>query len=163
VGATADALAALSKGLVQFVILVEPFVREAEKLGCKSPVDVSLAEHSVSLERRAYAGSNCSIQGAVDRQVRPRPRRSHPCLQTDKESTLKIISKFTRITNADSLVRTHQAFAKILPENPSPSQEGVKTYLDYLAATRPEAAKANPKEFVDLSFSQELKASGYSK
>jgi ABC-type nitrate/sulfonate/bicarbonate transport system substrate-binding protein len=40
VGATADALAALSKGLVQFSILVEPFVREAEKLGFKSLVDI---------------------------------------------------------------------------------------------------------------------------
>ena len=41
VGATADALAALSKGLVQFSILFEPFVREAEKLGFKSLVDIS--------------------------------------------------------------------------------------------------------------------------
>src|SRR6266508_2132278 len=32
VGATADALAALSKGLVQFSILIEPFVRKTEKL-----------------------------------------------------------------------------------------------------------------------------------
>lgn len=31
VGATADALATLSKGIVEFSILVEPFVREAEK------------------------------------------------------------------------------------------------------------------------------------
>ena len=81
--------------------------------------------------------------------------------KTDKDSTLKIIGKFTRITNPDSLDRTHQAFAKILPENPSPSPEGVKTYLDYLAASRPEAAKANPREFVDLSFAQELQASGW--
>jgi NitT/TauT family transport system substrate-binding protein len=40
VGNTADALAALSKGMVQFSILVEPFVREAEKLGYKSLVDI---------------------------------------------------------------------------------------------------------------------------
>jgi hypothetical protein len=40
VGNTAYALAALSKGLVQFNILVEPFVREVEKLGYKSLIDV---------------------------------------------------------------------------------------------------------------------------
>src|SRR5215471_4760331 len=40
VGNTADALAALSKGVVQFSILVEPFVHEAEKLGYKSLVDI---------------------------------------------------------------------------------------------------------------------------
>ena len=81
--------------------------------------------------------------------------------KTDKDSTMKIISKFTRITNPDSLERTHQAFAKLLPETPTPSPEGVKTYLDYLSATRPEAAKVNPKEFVDLSFVQEVQASGF--
>ena len=37
----------------------------------------------------------------------------------------------------------------------------MKTYLDYLATSRPEAAKANPKEFVDLSFVQEVQASGF--
>ena len=80
--------------------------------------------------------------------------------KTDKETTLKVIGKFTRISNQDSLERTHLAFGKILPETPSPSPEGVKTYLDYVAASRPEAAKANPKEFADLSFVQEVQASG---
>ncbi len=81
--------------------------------------------------------------------------------KTDKDSTLKIISKFTRITNPDSLERTHQAFARLLPETPAPSPEGVKTYLDYVTASRTEAVKANPKEFVDLRFVQEVQASGF--
>ena len=163
VGATADALAALSKGIVQFAILVEPFVREAEKLGFKSLVDVSrlnIPFHwNAALTREVTVRSKGPL---IAKFVRALAEAIH-VFKTDKESTLKIISKFTRITNPDSLERTHQAFAKILPENPSPSAEGVKTYLDHLAATRPEAAKANPKEFVDLSFGQELKASGYSK
>jgi hypothetical protein len=37
----------------------------------------------------------------------------------------------------------------------------VKTYLDYVTASRTEAAKANPKEFVDLRFVQEVQASGF--
>jgi hypothetical protein len=36
----------------------------------------------------------------------------------------------------------------------------VKSYLDFLAPTRPEAAKANANEFVDLSFVQEIQGSG---
>lgn len=161
VGATADALAALSKGVVQFSILVEPFVREAEKLGFKSLVDVSrlsIPFHwNAALTREATVRSRAPL---IAKFVRALAEAIH-IFKTDKESTLKIIGKFTRITNLDSLERTHQAFAKILPENPSPSPEGVKTYLDYLAAGRHEAAKANPKEFVDLSFAQELQASGW--
>ena len=64
----------------------------------------------------------------------------------DKESTLKIISKYTQITDPDSLDRTYQAYIKILPEVPLPAPEGVKTFLDYMPT--PEAAKADPNEFV---------------
>jgi hypothetical protein len=39
--------------------------------------------------------------------------------------------------------------------------EGVQSYLDYLAPTRPEAAKANAKDFVDLSFVQEVQTAGF--
>jgi NitT/TauT family transport system substrate-binding protein len=160
VGATADALAALSKGLVQFSILVEPFVREAEKLGFKSLVDISALNIPFHwngvLTREATIRSKGPLMTKI---VRALVEAIH-ILKTDKEATLKIISKFTRITNPDSLERTHQAFGKILPEVPLPSPEGVKSYLDYLAMSRPEAAKANPKEFVDLSFVQEVQASG---
>ena len=51
VGNTADALAALSKGVVQFSILVEPLVREAEKLGYKSLVDIG----SLNIPLQVYA------------------------------------------------------------------------------------------------------------
>ena len=161
VGATADALAALSKGLVQFSILVEPFVREAEKLGFKSLVDIgslNIPFHwNGVLTREATIRSKGPLMAKFTRAL----VEAIHIFKTDKDATLKIISKFTRITNPDSLERTHQAFARLLPETPSPSPEGVKTYIDYLTANRPEAAKVNPKEFVDLSFIQEVQASGF--
>ena len=161
VGATADALAALSKGLVQFSILVEPFVREAELLGYKSLVDIgslNIPFHwNGVLTREATIRSKSLLMTKFARAL----VEAIHIFKTDRESTLKIISKFTRVTNRDSLERTHQAFGKILPEIPLPSPEGVKTYLDYLAPSRPGAAKANPKDFVDLNFVQEVQASGF--
>jgi ABC-type nitrate/sulfonate/bicarbonate transport system substrate-binding protein len=160
VGATADALAALSKGIVEFSILVEPFVREAEKLGFKSLVDISALNipfhWNAVLSRQPTIRSKSLLMTKIVRAV----TEAVYIFKTDKDFTLKIISKFTRITNPDSLERTHQGFVKILPELPSPSPEGVKTYLDYLAPTRPEAASANPKNFVDLSFVQDVQNSG---
>jgi NitT/TauT family transport system substrate-binding protein len=161
VGATTDALAALSKGIVQFSILVEPFVREAEKLGFKSLIDISALNipfhWNAALTREATIRLKAPV---MTKFVRALAEAIH-IFKTDKDSTMKIISKFSRITNPDSLERTHQAFAKLLPETPTPTPEGVKTYLDYLSATRPEAAKVNPKEFVDLSFVHEVQASGF--
>jgi len=161
VGATADALAALSKGLVQFSILVEPFVREAEKLGFKSLVDISSLNIPFHWNGVLTRETTIRLKGALMTKFARALVEAIHIFKTDKDATLKIISKFTRITNPDSLERTHQAFARLLPETPSPSLEGVKTYIDYVAASRPEAAKANPKEFVDLSFVQEVQASGF--
>jgi len=160
VGATADALAALAKGVVQFAILVEPFVREAEKLGFKSLVDIgalNLPFHwNGVLTREATIRSRAPLLGKLTRAL----VEAIHSFKRDRESTIKSIGRYTRITDADSLDRTYQAFSKILPETPLPAADGVKSYLDFLAPTRPEAAKANANEFVDLSFVQEIQASG---
>ena len=72
VGSTADALASLSKGVVQFVILVEPFVREAEKFGYRSLVDIgslNIPFHwNGVLTREVYD----SLKGPPGRKICPR-------------------------------------------------------------------------------------------
>ena len=83
--------------------------------------------------------------------------------KTNKDTTTKIISKYTRITDPESLARTYQAYTRILLEAPFPRPEGVKTFLDYTASTRPDAATANPKDFVDMTFVEEVQKSGFIK
>src|SRR4030095_8608176 len=161
VGNTADALAALSKGVVQFSILVEPFVREAEKLGYKSLVDIGSINIPFHWNGVLTRQSNVQSKSQLIAKFARAMVEAIHIYKTDRESTLKIISKYTQITDPDSLDRTYQAYIKILPEVPFPAPEGVKTFLDYMAASRPEAAKANPKDFVDLSFVQEVQASGF--
>jgi len=51
----------------------------------------------------------------------------------------------------------------MFPEVPYPTPEGVKTLLDDLAAKTPKAGEANPKEFVDGSFVDEMERSGFIK
>jgi len=163
VGSTADALAALSKGIVQFGILVEPYVREAEKFGYKSLIDIgslNIPFHwNVVLTRETTIRSKRPL---IAKFVRAMFEAIH-FYKKDKDSTIKIISKYTRTTDLDSLERTYQAYINLLPEVPLPAPEGVKTFLDYMATSRPDAAKANPKDFVDLSFVQEVQASGFNR
>jgi NitT/TauT family transport system substrate-binding protein len=161
VGSTADALAALSKGIVQFGILVEPFVREAEKLGYRSLVDIgslNIPFHwNGVLTRETTVRSKSPL---VSKFARAMTEAIH-IYKTDKDTTTKIIGKYTRITDSESLDRTYQAYIKLLPEVPLPGPEGVKTFLDYMAPDRKDAAAANPKAFVDMSFVQELQTSGF--
>jgi hypothetical protein len=51
----------------------------------------------------------------------------------------------------------------ILPEVPLPTPDGVKTLLDDMAPKNARAAAANPKDFVDLSFVEEMERSGFVK
>jgi hypothetical protein len=44
-----------------------------------------------------------------------------------------------------------------------PTPEGVKTLLDDMAPKNARAAAANPKDFVDLSFVEEMERSGFVK
>jgi ABC-type nitrate/sulfonate/bicarbonate transport system substrate-binding protein len=161
VGSTADALAALSKGVVQFSILVEPFVREAEKFGYKSLIDIGSLNIPFHWNGVLTGQANVQSKGPLIAKFARAMVEAIHIYKTDKESTLKIISKYTQITNPDSLDRTYQTYIKILPEVPLPAPEGVKTFLDYMAPSRPEAAKANPRDFVDLSFVQEVQTSGF--
>ena len=115
VGATADALAALSKGIVQFSILVEPFVREAEKLGFKSLIDISALNipfhWNAALTREATIRLKAPV---MTKFVRALAEAIH-IFKTDKDSTMKIISKFTRITNPDSPLTTALFCAIVRP------------------------------------------------
>ena len=128
VGNTADALAALSKGVVQFSILVEPFVREAEKFGYKSLIDIgslNIPFHwNAVLTRQANVQSKRPLITKFGRAV----VEAIHIYKTDKESTLKIISKYTQITDPDSLDRTYQAYIKILPEVPLPVAGGSQNF-----------------------------------
>jgi ABC-type nitrate/sulfonate/bicarbonate transport system substrate-binding protein len=161
VGSTADALAALSKGIVQFGILVEPFVREAEKLGYKSLVDIGSL--NIPFHWNGVLTRETSIRSKgplISKFVRAMTEAIH-IYKNDKDTTTKIISKYTRITDPESLDRTYQAYIKLLPEVPLPGPEGVKTFLDYMAPSRPDVATVNPKDFVNMSFVQEAQTSGF--
>jgi NitT/TauT family transport system substrate-binding protein len=161
VGSAADSLAALSKGIVQFGIQVEPFVREAEKLGFKSLIDIG--SMNIPFHWNGVLTREISIRSKrplIAQFVRAMAEAIH-IYKSDKDSTIKIISKYTRITDGESLDKTYQAYVKLLPEVPLPAPEGVKTFLDYMAASRPDAAKVNLKDFVDMSFVQDAQASGF--
>jgi NitT/TauT family transport system substrate-binding protein len=161
VGSAADSLAALSKGIVQFGIQVEPFVREAEKLGFKSLIDIG--SMNIPFHWNGVLTREISIRSKrplIAQFVRAMAEAIH-IYKNDKDSTIKIISKYTRITDGESLDKTYQAYVKLLPEVPLPAPEGVKTFLDYMAASRPDAAKGNLKDFVDMSFVQDAQASGF--
>ena len=163
VGGTSQAIAALAKGVIQFSLSNEPFVREAEKLGFKALVDVGTLKIPFHWNGVLSLGATVkSKRASLSRLVRAMTEAIY-IYRTEKEWTKTIIGKYLRMNDPESLERTYQSFKGIFPEVPLPTPEGVKTLLDDLAGKDPKAAAANPREYVDGSFVEELQRSGFIK
>ncbi|OGQ81134.1 MAG: hypothetical protein A3F90_04085 [Deltaproteobacteria bacterium RIFCSPLOWO2_12_FULL_60_19] len=162
-GGNPERFAALSKSIVQFTIMPEPFVREAEKLGFKDLLDIGSLKipfwWNAVLTREAIIKAKRPL---FTRFARGMMEAVH-FIKTDKEGAKAIFSKNLRITDPESLERAWRAYNTVFPENLMPTPDGVKTMLDDLAPRNPKAAAADAKAFVDMSLAQEIEASGFLK
>ena len=161
VGGNPERFAALSKGIVQFVIMPEPFVREAEKLGFRNLVNIGSLNipfwWNGILTREAIIKAKRPL---LLKLVRAMIEAIH-FLKTDKEAAKAIFSKNLGVSDPEGLERAYKDYASVFPEVPYPTPEGVKTMLDDMVPRNPKAAAADPKAFVDLSFVRELESSGF--
>lgn len=162
-GGNPERFAALSKGVVQFTIMPEPFVREAEKLGFRDLLDIGSLKipfwWNAVLTRESIIKSK---RQTILKFSRAMMEAVH-YIKTDKEGSKAIFSKNLRLTDPEGLERAYRAYTAVFPENLLPTPDGVKTMLDDLAPRNPKAAAADLKSFVDMSFVQELEASGFIK
>lgn len=160
-GGNPERLAALMRGLIQFTIMPEPWVREAEKLGFRDLLDTATLgipfHWNAVLTRESLIKTKRSLIAKV---VRANTEAIH-FIKTDREGTKAIFSKYLKLNDGEGLERAARAYAAIFPESTMPSPEGVKTLLDDMAPKNPKAKIADPKQFVDTSFVQELEASGF--
>jgi NitT/TauT family transport system substrate-binding protein len=162
-GGNPERFAALSKSIVQFTIMPEPFVREAEKLGFKDLLDIGSLKipfwWNAVLTRESIIKAKRPLLAKFARGM----MEAVHFIKTEKEGAKAIFSKNLRITDPESLERAWKAYNTVFPENLMPTPDGVKTMLDDLAPRNPKAAAADPKAFVDMSLAQEIEASGFLK
>jgi NitT/TauT family transport system substrate-binding protein len=160
-GGNPERLAALSRNIIQFTIMPEPWVREAEKLGFRDLLDtgtLGIPFHwNGVLTRESIIKSRRSL---ISKVVRANAEAIH-FIKTDREGTKAIFSKYLKLNDPEGLERAAKAYATIFPEATSPSPEGVKTLLDDMAPKIPKAKSADPKQFVDTSFVQEMESTGF--
>lgn len=162
-GGNPERFAALSKGVTQFTIMPEPFVREAERLGFRKLFSINSLNipfwWNGILTREATVKSQRPLMLKLTRAM----VEAIHYLKTDKEGAKALFRKNLGISDPEALERAYNAYIPIFNEAPYPTPEGVKTMLDYLAVRDPKAAAADPKAFVDMSLVKELEASGFIK
>src|SRR5882724_1962425 len=162
-GGNPERLAAISKGISQFTIMNEPFIKEAERLGFRDLVN--MATLKIPLH-----GNGIVTREAIIKTKRPMVAKFARAvteaihyIKADKETTKAIIGKYTRFTDPEGLERTYKNYTAVLLDVPYADPAGIKTLLDDMAPKNPKAAAADPKSFVDQSLVQEIEASGFIK
>src|SRR5687768_4679643 len=162
-GGNPERLAAVSKGISQFTIMNEPFIKEAERLGFRDLVN--MATLKIPLHGNGIVTREAIIKArrpVVTKFARAITEAIH-YIKTDKEATKAIIGKYTKFTDPEGLERTYKNYTSVLLDVPYPDPAGIKTLLDDMAPKNPKAAAADPKGFVDQSFVQEMETSGFIK
>ncbi len=154
-------LAGMKGGQVQFTILAEPWIREAEKLGFKSLL--AIARLGIPFHWNATITRESVIRvkrEAIRRFVRAMTE-AIALLKQDRDESIRVLGKYLKVEDREALSRAWEGYRDVYPVVPLPTPEGVATALAEEARKRPEAARADPATFVDQSFVKELVASGF--
>ena len=162
-GGNPERFAALSKGITQFTIMPEPFVREAERLGFRKLF-------SINTLNIPFWWNGILTREAIVKEKRPLMLKLTTAmveaihyLKTNKEGAKALFRKNLGISDPEALERAYNAYIPIFNDAPYPTPDGVKTMLDDMARTNPKAGTADPNAFVDLSLVRELENSGFIK
>ncbi len=160
VGSVPQRLAALKANAVQATLLSITEALEARKEGLRMLVDVTkmgLAyPFNALVTTDAYIAKN---RGIVQRTVKAFVQ-GIKYMKANEEQTLKVIAKYTRISDLDAIKATFEPLAQISEERPFPDMRGIKFLLDVFGKTDPKAKLANPPDFVDVSFLKNLEREG---
>lgn len=82
-------------------------------------------------------------------------------MRTNPSVAKRAISRRMQIKDEKEIEDTYLLLRSFVPIKPYPTLDGFKTILDDLSKRIPAAKTANPKEFVDTQFIEELDRSGY--
>jgi NitT/TauT family transport system substrate-binding protein len=82
-------------------------------------------------------------------------------MRTNPTTAKKAIGKYMRLDDEREIEETYQLLRRVALTKPYPSIEGIKTILADLSDQIPAAKTADPREFIDTRFLEELDRSGY--
>ncbi len=127
-----------------------PTLVNVADLGVKYPSSWLAVRRSVIESRRDVVSSLVkSITEAIAFEIK------------NPAETMAIIGKYTQTTDQALLKETYDTLAPYLNRVPTPKAEQVAVALELIALNNPKAKDAEPKEFVDTTFVDELQKSGF--
>lgn len=163
-GGSQEILAGLASRAVDGGMLSSPLHLQAAKVGYHLLADLSAIgidyQGAGVVTTRAFMRENPNI---LKRYLRAYVEGLHR-FKTDKSFAVKVIGKYSRITDQEALEETYQHYAvKVMPRVPYPTIKGIQMVLDEIGSRTPKAKTLAPESFIDVTYLKELEQSGFIK
>ena len=155
-------LASLTTGrIIDGAIIQPPYYLKALASGMR--VLVNMQEMDISVQQTGLNTTQKFISKNPDvvRRVVKSVIEGIHLMRTNPSVAKHAISKRMQIKDEKEIEDTYLLLKSFVPIKPYPTLDGFKTIFDDLSRKVPAAKTANPKEFVDTRFIDELDRSGY--
>jgi NitT/TauT family transport system substrate-binding protein len=161
IGGEPTLLGALLGKVIDAALLQPPRHKKAVEAGMK--VLANLEEMNIPFQHTGLVTTQKFIAKNPDitRRVVKSFVESIHLMRTNPETAKKAIGKYMRLNDEREVEETYQLLRRVALIKPYPSIEGIKTILADLSDQLPAAKNADPREFVDTRFLEELDRSGY--
>jgi ABC-type nitrate/sulfonate/bicarbonate transport system substrate-binding protein len=160
-GGEATRLTALVNGSIDATVLNPPVHKKAVEAGMR--VLANMQEMEIPFQNSALVATQRFIGKNPD--VMRRLTKSFVdgihLVKTNPDSAKRAIGKYMRIKDEKDLDEAYEILASLTQRKPYPTLEGFKNIIAELSAKIPAAKSADPKDFVNIRFLDELDRSGY--
>lgn len=162
VGANDTLTASLIAGItIDGALLSSPYYKRAVAAGMR--VLVNMEEMNIPYQQTGLNTTQRFITRSPDvvRRVVKSVVEGIHLMRTHPEVAKRAIGKRMQIKDEKELEEAYQLLHGFIQTKPYPSLEGFKTIFAELSKTLPKARTADPKDFVDTRFLEELDRSGF--
>jgi ABC-type nitrate/sulfonate/bicarbonate transport system substrate-binding protein len=160
-GGIPESFAALQGGKVQGAMLSPPTTYKAEAAGLRrlwSGLGVEYPSLTLAT-RKAFLKNS---EDMALRFVQSVSEGVH-IFKTDKEEALKVMAKYTKVTDRKILENTYNDNKDVHELTLRPTVTGIKSILETLSASSPKAGSARPEDFIEGRLVRKLEESGFFK
>lgn len=161
IGGDPTRLSALLSGTIDASVFNPPLHHRAVEAGMK--ILANIEEMNFPVQGSALVTTDRFVKknhDVVRRAVRSIIESIH-LIKTNPELTKRAIRKYMRFKDDRDTEEAYQIMRDIAPRKPYPTIEGMKAVLDELSPKLPAAKTAQPRDFMDTRFIEELDRSGF--
>jgi NitT/TauT family transport system substrate-binding protein len=162
-GGLPEIIPALERDAIQAGFANPPQTIQARRLGMKELFDlnslgVELQQTCLTVTTKYLRERRPVVKSFVQAYAEGMHR-----FMTDREFSIQVMKKYLRVNEKELLDEAYAFYSERLEKLPYPTLKGIKFILDEMGEKHPQARKASPESFVDLSVLQEIEQSGFFK